>query len=143
MGVVNVVEYLCGVLEEQIDIGSSNNKFGLIKRLGGSGLSSDFYRKLLNYVLHIGNIRYWAEKRHLETWESDACSAIPHPLWSEEKEYHLLVLAHEVFEFGQYNLYGAFDEEGTIEEYDKLFEKFAEHDIELVPSRLLGFDGWL
>jgi hypothetical protein len=67
----------------------------------------------------------WSQQRHLDVWEQRSQDALANV---DTKEVPMNLL-DEIFEFGAFNLYGAFDVAGTTRNYRQLIETLSKHSV--------------
>lgn len=108
-------------------------------------------RKLRVAVAEIGDMSSYKEQRDLGQWETECnstfydCASDPWFDQSEEararEDVHLF-LADELYEFGRYNLYGAYMREQTKREYQALRTKFISAGIPIPELSEVNLEGW-
>ena len=91
--------------------------------------------KLLIQLLKL--IPLYKEIRALDEWET-ACQGV---LEDQDDTSEIGSLLWEVFEFGRYNLYAAFDATGTAACYNNLVKHFENHNIK-IPMWDSELDEW-
>ena len=69
----------------------------------------------------------WLEQRRLDLWEEHVQDVLP----ATDQSSLPMRLVEEVFEFGRFNLYGAFQAERTAQEFSRLVVQLSEHGVEL------------
>jgi hypothetical protein len=75
----------------------------------------------------VASMPNWSEQRRLDLWEEHCQQVIPD---GDQGSFPMgLVVA--VIEFSRFNLYGAFDNEKTAEEFRRLITRFAAHGLVL------------
>ena len=85
----------------------------------------------LSFVLQ--GMPYFRDVRRLDLWETAYIEVAPREDPSQTER-----LLDELFSLGSYNLYGAFDPEGTRRCYERLREKFTESGHSLPESAHLS-----
>jgi len=73
----------------------------------------------------LASITDWFEQRRLDEWEARVQVVLP--VTSDQSLP--ISLLNEVFEFGRFNLCGAFQAEKTAEEFRKLIVRLSEHGL--------------
>jgi hypothetical protein len=78
----------------------------------------------------------WLEQRRLDEWEAHVHEVVP----VTTDQGLPMSLLNEVFEFGRFNLYGAFQAEKTVNEFRKLIVRLSEHGVTLDEHQSVS--GW-
>jgi hypothetical protein len=78
----------------------------------------------------------YKEINNLVAWERTFMAALPEP----DDESDVGQLIYEIFSFGRYNMYGAFDKQGTYREFDWLVKQLARAGVIVPPHHDL--DDW-
>jgi hypothetical protein len=75
----------------------------------------------------LASMPYWSEQRRLDLWEEQVDEVV---LVSDQSSLPMR-LVEEVYEFGRFNLYGAFQAEETAQEFRRLAVRLSQHGIML------------
>jgi hypothetical protein len=70
---------------------------------------------------------HWSERRRLDLWEEHVEEVVP----VADQSGLAMRLVEEVFEFGRFNLYGAFQAEETAQEFRRLVVRLSQHGVVL------------
>lgn len=73
----------------------------------------------------LASMPYWSEQRRLDKWEAQVQEVVPVTM----DQSPAMSLLDEVFEFGRFNLYAAFQAEETAEEFRKLIVRLSEQGL--------------
>jgi hypothetical protein len=74
----------------------------------------------------LASMPHWSEQRRLDLWEEQVQEVVP----VADQSSLPMRLVEEVFEFGRFNLYGAFQAE-TAQEFRRLVVRLSQHGVVL------------
>ena len=107
--------------------------------------------KLRVAIAEIGDMPSYKERRDLSQWETE-CNSTFYDCASNDwfdqsdearaRDDVLIYLAEELYEFGRFNLYGAYMKESTKREYQSLRTKFISAGIQIPELSEVNLEGW-
>ena len=73
----------------------------------------------------LASMPHWSEQRRLDLWEEHVEEVVP----VTDQSSRPMRLVEEVFEFGRFNLYGAFQAEETAQAFRRLVVRLSQHGV--------------